>query len=270
VAGRTLAGPRFGDDDGSAGPRVTAALAAYAAGRGSEHAVLAALDASRLIVPVLALPGTEDTAAPGGLRREKSSEMALPTVIGNDGRAALPAFTGAATLARWRPGARPVPVPAAQVWQSGARDASAVVIDIAGPVPFAVDGARLAALAQGGPAPLPYADLDVMALAHEALAAEPAVAGYRLLPGEDGTDLTLFLVPVPGCEEAALAEAAQRAAGRLLAGAGGRARRGIQVAVAGPACGAGPRTAGAQVTGAEPAGGGAGAEPAGGGAGAAP
>jgi hypothetical protein len=145
-----------------------------------------------------------------------------------------------------------------------------VVIDIAGPVPFAVDGARLAALAQGGPAPLPYADLDVMALAHEALAAEPAVAGYRLLPGEDGTDLTLFLVPVPGCAEAALAEAAQRAAARLLAGAGGRVRRGIQVAVAGPACGAGPRAAGAQVTGAEPAGGGAGAEPAGGGAGAAP
>ena len=99
--------------------------------------------------------------------------MALPTVIGGDGRAALPAFTSAASLARWRPGARPVPVPAAQVWQSGASDASAVVIDIAGPVPFAVDGARLAALAQGRPAPLPHEDPDVTALAREALAAEP-------------------------------------------------------------------------------------------------
>jgi SseB protein N-terminal domain len=235
VAGRTLARPRFGDDDGSAGPQVTAALADYAAGRGSEHAVLAALDSARLVVPVVALLAGEETPAPGGppragLRREKPSEMALPTVIGHDGRAALPAFTGAATLARWRPGARPVPVAAAQVWQSGARDASAVVIDIAGPVPFAVDGARLAALAQGRPAPLPYQDPDVMALAHEALAAEPVIAGYRLLPGEDGTDLTLFLVPVPGCGEAALAGAAQRAAGRLLAGAGSRVRRGIGVA----------------------------------------
>lgn len=233
MAGRTLAGPRFGDDDGSAAPQVTAALADYAAGRGSEHAVLAALDAARLIVPVLALLAGEETPAPGGLRREKSSEMALPTVIGNDGRAALPAFTGAAALARWRPGARPVPVPAAEVWQSGARDASAVVIDIAGPVPFAVDGARLAALARGSPAPLPYQDPDVMALAQEALAAEPVIAGYRLLPGEDGTDLTLFLVPVPGCGEAELAGAARRAAGRLLAGAGGRVRRGIGVAVSG-------------------------------------
>ena len=44
MAGRTLAGPRFPGDDGSAGPQVTAALAAYAAGPGSEHAVLAALD----------------------------------------------------------------------------------------------------------------------------------------------------------------------------------------------------------------------------------
>ena len=220
-------------DDGSPDPRVTAALDAYAAGRGGEHAVLAALDASRLLVPVVAVLAEEDTAAPGGPRRDKSSEMALPTVIGTDGRAAVPAFTSAATLARWRAEARPVPVPAARVWQSGATDASAVVIDIAGPVPFAVDGARLAALARGGPPPRPHEDPDVAALVHAALAAEPAVAAYRLLPGEDGTDLTLCLVPVPGGDPAAAAftGAAQRASERVLAGAGPRLRRGIQVAV---------------------------------------
>ena len=242
MAGRTLAGPRFPGDDGSAGPQVTAALAAYAAGRGSEREVLAALDSARLMVPVVALAAGEEPAGPGGLRREKSSEMAVPTVIGNDGRAALPAFTSAASLARWRPEARPVPVPAAEVWRSGAEQASAVVIDIAGPVPFAVDGARLAALAQGRPVPPPYQDPDLTALAHEALAAEPAVAGYRLLPGSGGTDLTLFLVPAAGrgCGEPALRDAAQRAAERLLAGAGGRVRRGIQVAVAGAADAPGP------------------------------
>jgi len=211
---------------------VTAALDAYASGRGGEHAVLAALDASRLLVPVVAVHAEEDTPAPGGLRRNKSSEMALPTVIGTDGRAALPAFTSAATLARWRAEARPVPVPAARVWRSGAADASAVVIDIAGPVPFAVDGARLAALAQGRPPPWPHEDPDVAALAHAALAREPAVAAYRLLPGEDGTDLTLCLVPVPGCDPAgaAFTGAAERASERLLEGAGPRLRRGIQVA----------------------------------------
>ena len=220
-------------DDGSADPRVTAALAAYATGRGGEHAVLAALDTSRLLVPVVAVLAEEDTTAPGGLRREKSSEMALPTVIGTDGRAALPAFTSAAALARWRAGALPVPVPAARVWQSGATDASAVVIDIAGPVPFAVDGARLAALAQGRPPPRPHEDPDVAALVHAVLAAEPAIAAYRLLPGEDGSDLTLCLVPVPGCDPAAAAftGAAQRASERILAGAGPQLRRGIRVAV---------------------------------------
>ena len=125
-----------------------------------------------------------------------------------------------------------MPVPAAQVWQSGATDASAVVIDIAGPVPFAVDGARLAALAQGRPPPLPHEDPDVVALAHAALAAEPVIAAYRLLPGEDGTDLTLCLVPVPGCDpaEAAFTDAAQRASERAAGGA--RAR----------GCGAGSRS----------------------------
>jgi len=205
---------------------VTAALAAYATGRGGEHAVLAALDTSRLLVPVVAVLAEEDTTAPRGLRREKSSEMALPTVIGTDGRAALPAFTSAATLARWRAEARPVPVPAAT-------DASAVVIDIAGPVPFAVDGARLAALAQGRPPPRPHEDPDVAALVHAVLAAEPAIAAYRLLPGEDGSDLTLCLVPVPGCDPAAAAftGAAQRASERVLAGAAPQLRRGIRVAV---------------------------------------
>jgi hypothetical protein len=38
---------------------------------------------------------------------------------------------------------------------------------------------------------------------------------------------------VPGCAQAALAGAAQRAAGRLMAEAGGRVRCGIQVALSG-------------------------------------
>ena len=234
---------------------MTAAHAAYAAGRGSEHAVLAALDSARLMVPVMAVLAGEDTPEPGGLRREKSSEMALPTVIGSDGRAALPAFTSAASLAAWRPEARPVPVPAAQVWQSGVKDASAVVIDIAGPVPFAVDGARLAALARGGAVPLPHEDPDVMALAHEALLAEPVIGGYRLQPGTGGTDLTLLLVPVPGHSQEEVRDAAQRAAQRLMGGVGDRVRRGIQIAVAELAPGLG----GSGPAGSGPAGGGAGA-----------
>jgi SseB protein N-terminal domain len=137
VPGPNLTGHRYAGDDGSADPAAAAALAAYAAGTGDERAALAALAAARLLVPVVAMPG------------EGASEMALPTVIGNDGRPALLAFTCLDSLRSWRADARPVPVPAAGVWQAGVQEADAVVIDIAGPVPFAVEGARLAALAEG-------------------------------------------------------------------------------------------------------------------------
>jgi hypothetical protein len=227
-----LAGQPYPGDDGSPDPRVSAALDAYAAGRGSEHAALAALAACRLLVPVVAMLTEAEQSGPDGPRREKSSEMALPTLIGADGRAALPAFTCLDSLGRWCADARPVPVPAAMVWQSGAQEASAVIIDVAGPVPFAVDGARLAALAEGRPAPMPHEDPDVVALVHGVLAAEPAIAGFRLLPGRHGTDLTLCLVPGPAAAQLQVRDAVERASAAVMAGADGRVRRGIEVALA--------------------------------------
>ena len=244
-------------DRGDADPQVTAALSAFAAGRGSEHAVLAVLAGARLLVPVVAVPvvavpvvavlaeeepvhdepagqepGAASAAAPGGrLRREKVSEMAMPTLAGNDGRSAVMAFTCLGSLTRWRADARPVPVPAARVWQAAATEAGAVVIDVAGPVPFAVDGARLAALAAGRSAPLPHEDADVQATAAAALSAEPVIAAYQLLPGKDGSDLTVELTLVPGYRpgHARAQEAIQRSAERIIAGGGASVRRGIAV-----------------------------------------
>jgi len=111
-------------------------------------------------------------------------------------------------------------VTARQVWQAGAQEANAVVIDIAGPVPFAVDGARLAALADGRPAPLPHNDPDVQALAGAALGGEPLIAGFALLPGSDGSDLTIQVMLAHGYGPAdARAQAAiQRAVERIVAG----------------------------------------------------
>jgi len=185
--------PQFSADDGAADPAVLAALAAYAAGRGSEHAALTALAGSRLLVPVVALPAGDEggrapddngAPAPGGtprvLRGEKSTEMALPTLIGRDGRAAILAFTCLDALTRWRPEARPVPVPAARAWLAGTQDASAVVIDVAGPVPLTVEGARLGALAAGRPVPLPHQDPDVLAALQAALATEPVIVQAAL------------------------------------------------------------------------------------------
>jgi hypothetical protein len=174
VQGLTVAEPKFPGDDGAAEPAVLAALTAYAAGQGSEHAALTALARSRLLVPVVAMPVGELAEADdqGG---EKSTEMALPTMVAQDGSRAVLAFTCLDALQRWRSDARPVPVPAASAWLAGTQEADAVVIDVAGPVTFAVDGARLAALAAGRPVPLPHQDPDVLAALHLALEREPLI-----------------------------------------------------------------------------------------------
>lgn len=231
-------------DRGDPDSGVVTALSAFAAGQGSEHAVLTALAATRLLVPVVAVlaeaaPGRETgTAGPGAAagagppQGEKVSEMALPTLVGADGRHAVLAFTCLSSLTRWRPDARPVPAPAGQVWLAGAQEASAVVIDVAGPVPFAVDGARLAALAEGRPAPMPHEDPDLQSAAEAALSGEPVIARFDLLPGQGGSDLTIQVILAPGSGpgQARAQEAIQRSVARIVASGGDRVRRGITVA----------------------------------------
>ena len=228
-------GQQFRGDRGGADQAVTAALAAYQAGRGSERAALAALAAARLLVPVIAVLGEHREATQG----DKDSEMVLPTLIGRDGRPAVIAFTGLDALARWHPDARPVPAGADRVWRAAVADGCAVVIDVAGPVPLAVEGSRLAALAAGQPPPPPHEDPDVRAEVQAAVAAEPAIAGFSLAPGHPGTtndpaaaDLAITLHLAPG-RETDPGPAVNRAAAGIAARLGARLRRGIEVIVAG-------------------------------------
>ncbi len=226
----------FRDDHGSAEPRVAAALAAFGSGQGSEHAALTALASSRLLVPIVAVAAGSDgepqrpgEARPGG--GDSGAEMSLPTLVGRDGRRAIPAFTCSQALAMWRHQARPVPEPAAQVWRAAAEDACAVIVDVAGPVPIAIDGARLAALADGRPVPLPHQDQDVLAAVRAAGAGLPAIAGLSVVAADDGNDLQINVMLADGCAPVAGQEAARRLGAEVIASLGGRLRRGIAVAV---------------------------------------
>ena len=222
---------QFRDDDGAADPRVTDALAAYHAGQGSEQDALTALAAARLLVPVVAVLA-DGSAAVG----DKNSEMVLPTLIGQDGRPAVLAFTGLDTLARWRPNARPVPAEASRVWRAAVADGCAVVIDVAGPVPLAVEGMRLAALAAGRPVPPVYEDEDLRAEVEAAIVAEPVIAGFSLAPSQQ-VDLAVRLHLTAGDGAAgdgaaadwrpAVRQVAQGIAARLA----GRLRRGVEFSV---------------------------------------
>ncbi|NRQ30598.1 SseB family protein [Nonomuraea sp. NN258] len=134
-------------DDGAAAPAVAAALASYQAGDADAGDVLTALAGARLLVPVVALL-TSSEVGEHGLRQEKESEMALPKLVGQDGREAVLAFTGTASLTAWRPDARPIQATALQVCQAAVGErAAAVVIDVAGPVPFVIEGTVLETLA---------------------------------------------------------------------------------------------------------------------------
>jgi SseB protein N-terminal domain len=221
----------FGADEGSADPAAAAALAAFAAGTGSEHDALTSLAGVRLLVPVVAATAEEtDGHPPASGRAEKASEMSIPTLVGTDGRRAVPAFTCLDALVRWRSAARPVPVQASSVWQSAVADSCAVVLDIAGPVPLAIDGARLAALAGGQPVPLPHQDPDVLAELTAAVAGQPAIGRARLADGGTDGDLTVELSFLPGRAGSA-AELAQLVGTALLGTLGGRLRRGIKVVI---------------------------------------
>jgi hypothetical protein len=170
-------GQQFRADDGAADPAVTRALDEWQAGRGTERDAIAALHASRLLVPVVAILGEQDASG-----ADKTSEMALPKLIGQDGRPAIIAFTSTESLARWRADARPVPAEAPRVWQAAITEQAAVVIDVAGPVPFVVEGARLAAVAAGNPPPLPHEDPDLAHYISTKLADLSSITAIRLEP----------------------------------------------------------------------------------------
>lgn len=179
----------------------------------AEAGVQAALVNARLLVPIVPLPVEVNGAAP--------AEMSRPTLIGNDGRTAAPAFTSVDAMAAWRADARPVPALGREVLAAAADAGHAVVLDVAGPVTYVVEDEVLVLLATGV-IRLPASDIvsdaiasrqvegglsEVGELRSEAaglrqslgtvLAGEPLIAeAYLLAPeqGPEASDLAVGLV----------------------------------------------------------------------------
>jgi hypothetical protein len=224
MTGLTGGDARYRADHGEADPAVAAALTAYAAGAGGERAVLLALGGSRLLVPVVPA-----VVAAGSDAGDKHSEMAIPSLIGTDGRLALVAFTCADSLRRWRPGARPVPVPASRVFQAAVAESSAVVVDVAGPVPVTVEGRRLEAVAAGWEVPDMHEDPDVWELVAAAAGSVAPGIRVRLGPPPPGAAFTLELAPPRGTAGLVGADVAADVTDAVWARLAGRVRSGIAV-----------------------------------------
>ncbi|WP_408954253.1 SseB family protein [Kribbella solani] len=141
---RRLAFTGFDNDDGTADAALAAALAA-----GDDGAVLAALTRARLLVPVVAMLGEVEYDA-NGLAHDKTSDMAVALLQGQDGRNALLAFTSTESLARWSPDARPMPAQAQLVATAAVQEgAAAIVLDVAGPVTGVIETDDVRRLAAG-------------------------------------------------------------------------------------------------------------------------
>jgi hypothetical protein len=148
---RTLAASPFPDDTGEAHAetrRLIGAAAAEATPLAYLRAV-AALCGDRVLVPVVAT-ATRLGETVAGLPSDKEAEMSVVTLQAQDGRRALLAFTGLDALQSWQPDARPVPVTVDSAAQAARSEGlTAVLIDMAGPHAFVIEGEVLEELAAG-------------------------------------------------------------------------------------------------------------------------
>ena len=129
-----------------------------------------------------------------GLTSDKEAEMSVVMLQAADGRRALLAFTGLDSLQTWRVDARPVPVTLDRAAQTARSEGvGAVLIDVAGPHPLAIDGDVLDALA----------------------------AGRRLVEAEGGE--FAWIVPVSDVENPGAVETSPRPGDHRLRSAGSRA-----------------------------------------------
>jgi SseB protein N-terminal domain len=220
-AGRTLTDSGFAGDTGGADRAVEAALAAWERERGpqAEAAVVAALAASRVLVPVVAVRTGQESAEATGLLAETSTDMALVTVTTSGGRRALPVFGALAALQAWDAAARPVPVDTPRAALSAAAEGCDVLLlDPAGPRPFLVRRPAVEALARGRvwqPAAL---DAEVARAVGTAAAADPRVTSARVEPGAPA-EVRVVLALVAGLDRAGLDDVVAGVGRRLAASA---------------------------------------------------
>ena len=149
--GRSFQPNRRAGDDGSADPRLLAALRAFRAGTGDQIDIVEAYRSARLLIPLVADMGDEGTGA-HGLAVDKTQELSIVTVAAPDGRRVLPVFTSVAALARWDASARPVPADGPRTALAAADDdTDLIVIDPGSETEFVLRRPAVWAIAQGIP-----------------------------------------------------------------------------------------------------------------------
>ena len=209
----------FAGDDGSTDAHLKPALAETDEQQ-RLRAVVGALPKARLLVPVVAHLDERDDPVPGAGGRpvagEKQASAAMVTVAAPDGRAVMPVFSGMDALHRWRPDARPIPVPGPQVALASVTEADGLlVLDPGGPVTVLVPRPAVWAVAQGRSWIPATEDPEVYDQVSKALGSLPQVRGVGLQAGSGG--VTQVVLTLPAGLSRAEVEQITAAAGHELA-----------------------------------------------------
>jgi hypothetical protein len=192
--GRELTGTGFDGDTGAADPALVAAMAEP----GDERALVSAVAAARLLVPIVAEPVSTDDS--GQHVVEKQTDMAAVTLVAPDGARALPVFSSMDAIAAWDPQARPVPVTAARAAQAAVSErCDVMVVDVAGERPVALRPSMVWALAQQREWLPAHEDDTVVRAVADAVHEQPDVTAHELSAGAPGAGvLRVHLTLVPG------------------------------------------------------------------------
>lgn len=205
-AGRSFEANPHAADDGSMPAALAAALARFRDGDGGQGDVVAAFGEARLLIPLVAELGGDDTEGlgPHGLPVDKSQELSIVTVAGPDGRKVLPVFGSVEAMSRWNPLARPVPADGARVALAAADDGTdLVVLDPQSPTEFVLRRPAVWAVARSLAWRPPFESPEVVAAFERSIASELAVLGVELRAGDPdarlaGPELVVRLTLVAG------------------------------------------------------------------------
>ena len=176
----------FADDNGLADPMLRSAILTYTStglATDSRH-LLSLLVSARLLVPVVSFIDSQQDGV------EKDSHMRSVELHGPNGQKALLAFTGTDSVQMWNADARPIPQHAFLVARAAIeQDLDAIILDVAGPSPVALEGMLLNLLAIGPQREsLMNAELDRVCLA---IADLPSVGSASWSINDETVVLTL-------------------------------------------------------------------------------
>jgi hypothetical protein len=210
--GRELSSTGFDGDTGAADPALVTALAEPH----DEVALMAAVSAARLLVPIVAEPVSVDEAGEHAV--EKQTDMAAVTLVAPDGTRALPVFSSMAAITAWDAAARPVPVTAARAAQAAVSErCDVMVVDLAGPRTVALRPSMVWALAQQRDWLPAHDDETVRRAVAAAVREQEAVLAHEIGPGAPGEGvLRVTLRLGPGLDTATV-QAVATAVGERLA-----------------------------------------------------